>query len=78
MAISSNKSPSPLSARPVPPPHSRTSENTRRSFTGNPFSRPSVLSTHRGFNPVTPANSPAGDFPLLLLKFLDLKCFKIS
>ncbi|KAH0727324.1 hypothetical protein KY284_003189 [Solanum tuberosum] len=59
MAISSNKSPSPLSARPVPPPHSRTSENTRRSFTGNPFSRPSVLSTHRGFNPVTPANSPA-------------------
>ncbi|KAL3350415.1 hypothetical protein AABB24_023071 [Solanum stoloniferum] len=59
MAVSSNKSPSPLSARPVPPPHSRTSENTRRSFTGNPFSRPSVLSTQRGFNPVTPANSPA-------------------
>ncbi|XP_049389398.1 uncharacterized protein LOC125853709 [Solanum stenotomum] len=59
MAVSSNKSPSPLSARPVPPLHSRTSENTRRSFTGNPFSRPSVLSTQRGFNPVTPANSPA-------------------
>ncbi|XP_004231381.1 uncharacterized protein [Solanum lycopersicum] len=59
MAVSSNKSPSPITARPVPPPHSRTSENTRRSFTGNPFSRPSLLSTQRGFNPVTPANSPA-------------------
>lgn len=54
MAISSNRS---------VPPHPRTSENTnstpRRSFSGNPFSRPSVLATHRGFNPVTPANSPA-------------------
>nr|XP_033517640.1 uncharacterized protein LOC104118001 isoform X2 [Nicotiana tomentosiformis] len=62
MAGSSNRSPSPLSAKPIPP-HPRTSENTnstaRRSFNGNPFSRPSVLSTHRGFNPVTPANSPA-------------------
>ncbi|XP_055815999.1 uncharacterized protein LOC129885662 [Solanum dulcamara] len=59
MAVSSNKSPSPLSARPIPP-HPRTTDSTpRRSFNGNPFSRPSVLATHRGFNPVTPANSPA-------------------
>ncbi|CAN4107827.1 unnamed protein product [Withania somnifera] len=53
MAISSNRS---------VPPHPRSSETNstpRRSFNGNPFSRPSVLATHRGFNPVTPANSPA-------------------
>ncbi|XP_059313874.1 uncharacterized protein LOC132064784 [Lycium ferocissimum] len=62
MAVSSNRSPSPLTARPVLP-NPRTSENTnstpRRSFNGNPFSRPSVLSIHRGLNPVTPFNSPA-------------------
>ncbi|MCD7451116.1 hypothetical protein HAX54_009728 [Datura stramonium] len=62
MAVSSNRSPSSLSARPVPP-NPRISENTnstaRRSFSGNPFSRPSVIATQRGFNPVTPANSPA-------------------
>ncbi|KAM3325681.1 hypothetical protein P3S67_000806 [Capsicum chacoense] len=63
MAVSSNnKSPSPLSIRSFPP-HPRTSENNnstpRRSFNGNPFSRPSVLATHRGFKPITPANSPA-------------------
>ncbi|PHT27061.1 hypothetical protein CQW23_33321 [Capsicum baccatum] len=55
MVVSSNnKSPSPLSIRSFPP-HPRTSENNnsipRRSFNGNPFSRPSILATHRGFNP---------------------------
>ncbi|KAF3627949.1 hypothetical protein FXO37_29612 [Capsicum annuum] len=63
MAVSFNKkSPSPLSIRSFPP-HPRTSENNnsthRRSFNGNPFSRPSVLATHRGFNPVKFANSHA-------------------
>ncbi|KAM3291396.1 hypothetical protein P3S67_019685 [Capsicum chacoense] len=63
MAVSSNnKSPSPLSIRSFPA-HPRTSENNnstpRRSFNDNPFLRPSVLATHIGFNPVTPANSPA-------------------
>ncbi|KAF3639602.1 hypothetical protein T459_31686 [Capsicum annuum] len=63
MAVSfNNKSPSPLSIISFPP-HLRTSENNnftpRKSFNGNPFSRPSVLATHRGFNPVTPANSHA-------------------
>ncbi|KAM3362086.1 hypothetical protein P3S68_016940 [Capsicum galapagoense] len=63
MAVSSNnKSPSPLSIRSFPP-HLRTSKNKnstpRRSFNGNPFSRHSVLATHRGFNLVTPANSHA-------------------
>ncbi|KAM3251321.1 hypothetical protein P3L10_005391 [Capsicum annuum] len=58
MAVSSNnKSPSPLSIRSFSP-HPRTSENNnstpRRSFNGNPFSRPSVLATHRGFNAITP------------------------
>ncbi|KAM3306727.1 hypothetical protein P3S67_013598 [Capsicum chacoense] len=63
MVVSSNnKSPSPLSIRSFPP-HPRTSENnnstTRRSFNVNPFSQPSVLATHRGFNLITPANSHA-------------------
>ncbi|PHT28678.1 hypothetical protein CQW23_31734 [Capsicum baccatum] len=51
---SNNKSPSPLSIRSFPP-HPRTSENNnstpRRSFNGSPFSRPSILVTHRGFKP---------------------------
>ncbi|KAI4367545.1 hypothetical protein MLD38_023273 [Melastoma candidum] len=34
----------------------------RRSFSGNPFGKPSGLTAPRGFNPVTPANSPSG-FP---------------
>ncbi|PHT56280.1 hypothetical protein CQW23_04766 [Capsicum baccatum] len=55
MAVSSNnKYPSPLSIRSFPP-HPRTSENNnstpRRSFNDNPFSRPSILATHRGVNP---------------------------
>ncbi|PHT29650.1 hypothetical protein CQW23_30762 [Capsicum baccatum] len=63
MAIYSiNKSPSPLSIRSFPP-HPRASENNnstpRRSFNSNPFSWPSILATHRGFNPVTPDNSHA-------------------
>ncbi|KAL7002924.1 hypothetical protein U1Q18_004082 [Sarracenia purpurea var. burkii] len=61
METSASRSPSPISTRPIP--YSRTnpetSSNMRRSFSGNPFSRPSVLSNHRGFTPVTPANSPA-------------------
>lgn len=31
----------------------------RRSFSGSPFSKPSVVPNSRGFNPVTPANSPS-------------------
>ncbi|MCD7451634.1 hypothetical protein HAX54_012896 [Datura stramonium] len=46
-----------LSARPVPP-NPRISENTnstaRRSFSGNPFSRPSKVATQRGFNSLLP------------------------
>ncbi|PHT49585.1 hypothetical protein CQW23_09332 [Capsicum baccatum] len=57
---SNNKSPYPLSIRSFSP-HPRTSKNNNstpiRSFNGNPFSQPSVLATHRGFNPVTPADS---------------------
>ncbi|KAF3627950.1 hypothetical protein FXO37_29613 [Capsicum annuum] len=65
MGVSSNKkSPSPLSIISFPS-YPRTSENNnstpRRSFNGNPFLRPSVLANHRGFNPVTPANSHAGE-----------------
>ncbi|PHT28935.1 Serine/threonine-protein kinase TOR [Capsicum baccatum] len=61
-SLSDTPSPSPLSIRSFPS-HPRTSENNnstpRRRFNGNLFLRPSVHATHRGFNPVTPANSHA-------------------
>ncbi|KAJ9705361.1 hypothetical protein PVL29_003415 [Vitis rotundifolia] len=65
MAVSSNRSPSPSPVTSRSNPNSRNSEinNTlRRSFSGNPFSKPSIVANPRGFNPVTPANSPS-DFP---------------
>ncbi|KAK8624835.1 hypothetical protein V6N13_089721 [Hibiscus sabdariffa] len=34
----------------------------RRSFSGNPFTKPAVITDPRAFNPKTPANSPS-DFP---------------
>ncbi|KAI6684363.1 hypothetical protein NL676_030276 [Syzygium grande] len=44
-------------------PGSRSSEAggnpTRRSFSGNPFSKPAIVTNARAFNPVTPANSPS-------------------
>ncbi|XP_030540747.1 uncharacterized protein LOC115748411 isoform X2 [Rhodamnia argentea] len=46
-------------------PGSRSSEvgnPMRRSFSGNPFSKPAIVPNSRGFNPVTPANSPS-DYP---------------
>ncbi|KAE9448424.1 hypothetical protein C3L33_19678, partial [Rhododendron williamsianum] len=63
MATSGNRSPSPISTRPNP--NSRTPEansTMRRSYSGNPFGKPSVLSNPRVFPPpVAPANSPATD-----------------
>lgn len=61
MAMSSNRSPSPLLSRAANP-NLRSSESNstiRRSFSGNPFARPSVLTNPRSFIPNTPANSPA-------------------
>ncbi|XP_062082923.1 uncharacterized protein LOC133789177 [Humulus lupulus] len=63
MAVASNKSPSPISGRANP--NARSSEignSMRRSFTGNPFSKPSIVPNPRGLNPNTPANSPS-DYP---------------
>ncbi|PON55164.1 Transmembrane protein [Parasponia andersonii] len=62
MAVPSNKSSSssPISGRANP--NARSSEignPMRRSFTGNPFSKPSVVLNPRGLNPNTPANSPS-------------------
>ncbi|KAF8038471.1 hypothetical protein BT93_B1112 [Corymbia citriodora subsp. variegata] len=31
----------------------------KRSFSGSPFSKPAIVPNSRGFNPVTPANSPS-------------------
>ncbi|KAL8541639.1 hypothetical protein ACS0TY_002779 [Phlomoides rotata] len=62
MAAHSNRSPSPLCSRPTNP-NLRNSENNsanRRSFSGNkPFSKPSVHTNSRRFDPMTPANSPS-------------------
>ncbi|OMO63403.1 hypothetical protein COLO4_32472 [Corchorus olitorius] len=41
---------------------SEISDPMRRSFSGNPFSKPSIVTNPRSFNPSTPANSPS-DFP---------------
>ncbi|KAE8672799.1 S-adenosyl-L-methionine-dependent methyltransferases superfamily protein isoform 1 [Hibiscus syriacus] len=41
---------------------SELNDPTRRSFSGNPFAKPSVITNRRAFNPTTPANSPS-DFP---------------
>ncbi|KAF8404797.1 hypothetical protein HHK36_009686 [Tetracentron sinense] len=60
MAISSNRSRSPISSRANP--NSRTPESSnsvRRSFSGNPFTRPSIFPNPRRYNPIAPANSPA-------------------
>ncbi|KAK4799049.1 hypothetical protein SAY86_024414 [Trapa natans] len=69
MALPSSKSASaansavanPHPTRPLNP-NPRASEvtnPTRRSFSGNPFTRPSIVADPRGFNPATPANSPS-------------------
>ncbi|KAK9941751.1 hypothetical protein M0R45_007446 [Rubus argutus] len=63
MAMPSNKSSSsssPIATRPSP--NSRNSEianPVRRSFTGNPFSKPSIVANARSINPNSPANSPS-------------------
>ncbi|KAB1208605.1 hypothetical protein CJ030_MR7G007745 [Morella rubra] len=62
MAVPSNKySSSPLTSS-RPNSNSRNSEISnpmRRSFSGNPFAKPSIVANPRGFNPNTPANSPS-------------------
>ncbi|XP_028781057.1 uncharacterized protein LOC114737311 [Neltuma alba] len=42
--------------------NSEISNSVRRSFSGNPFQKPSIIANPRSFNPYTPANSPS-DFP---------------
>lgn len=71
MAAPRNRSPSPNLARPNPNLRaSETNSTMRRSFSGNPFARPSSLVTNpRSFNPTTPANSPAGSFFILFQFF---------
>ncbi|GMN52418.1 hypothetical protein TIFTF001_021565 [Ficus carica] len=61
MAAPSNKSSSsPIPGRANPSPRSSEIGNPmRRSFTGNPFSKPSIIPNPRGLNPNTPANSPS-------------------
>ncbi|XP_038903440.1 uncharacterized protein LOC120090026 [Benincasa hispida] len=65
MALPSNRSSSPAMLSGRTSPNSRNSEISnpvRRSFSGNPFSKPSIVANPRGLNPITPANSPS-DYP---------------
>nr|ADN33820.1 hypothetical protein [Cucumis melo subsp. melo] len=65
MALPSNRSSSPSLPSGRTSPTSRSSEISnpiRRSFSGNPFSKQSIVANPRGLNPITPANSPS-DYP---------------
>ncbi|KAJ6944878.1 hypothetical protein NC651_000035 [Populus alba x Populus x berolinensis] len=58
---------SPIPSRPTNPNsrNSETSNPMRRSFSGSPFVKPSIISNQRGgggFNPNTPVNTPS-DYP---------------
>ncbi|KAL9404657.1 hypothetical protein Peur_001629 [Populus x canadensis] len=58
---------SPIPSRPTNPSsrNSETSNPMRRSFSGSPFVKPSIISNQRGgggFNPNTPVNTPS-DYP---------------
>ncbi|CAI9286972.1 unnamed protein product [Lactuca saligna] len=55
--FASNRSPSPLSARGFR--NSEANTTTRRSFSGNPFTRSNAVVNPRSVNPPTPANTPA-------------------
>ncbi|KAF5190198.1 transmembrane protein, partial [Thalictrum thalictroides] len=62
MAISSNKSSFPISSKTnsdSKTPESSSNTLIRKSFNGNPSTKPSIVANSRSFNPVTPANSPA-------------------
>ncbi|KDP37628.1 hypothetical protein JCGZ_06971 [Jatropha curcas] len=60
-APSSKTSSSLIPSRPTNPRSSEVNNTMRRSFSGNPFAKPSVIANQRpGFNPNTPANSPSG------------------
>ncbi|KAF3434535.1 hypothetical protein FNV43_RR21620 [Rhamnella rubrinervis] len=61
MALPSNRSSSsPISGRVNPNArNSKIGNPIRRSFAGNPFTKPSIVPNLRGFNPNTPVNSPS-------------------
>ncbi|XP_059447109.1 uncharacterized protein LOC132178647 [Corylus avellana] len=62
MAAPSNKSSSTPTISNRANFNSRNSELSnpmRRSFSGSPFTKPSIVANPRGFNPNTPANSPS-------------------
>ncbi|KAG7014926.1 hypothetical protein SDJN02_22557 [Cucurbita argyrosperma subsp. argyrosperma] len=65
MALPSNRSSSPSMVTGRTSPISRNSEignPVYRSFSSNPFSKPSIATSLRSLNPITPANSPS-DYP---------------
>ncbi|KAG6576900.1 hypothetical protein SDJN03_24474, partial [Cucurbita argyrosperma subsp. sororia] len=65
MALPSNRSSLPSMVTGRTSPISRNSEignPVYRSFSSNPFSKPSIATSLRSLNPITPANSPS-DYP---------------
>ncbi|XP_023551790.1 uncharacterized protein LOC111809647 isoform X2 [Cucurbita pepo subsp. pepo] len=65
MALPSNRSSSPSMVTGRTGPISRNSEignPVYRSFSSNPFSKPSIATSLKSLNPITPANSPS-DYP---------------
>ncbi|KAM0061974.1 hypothetical protein Hdeb2414_s0004g00142561 [Helianthus debilis subsp. tardiflorus] len=56
VGMASNRSPSPLSSRNCR--NSESNSTTRKSFSGNPFPRPSNLTNPKSSNPYTPSNTP--------------------
>ncbi|KAJ0438357.1 hypothetical protein HanHA300_Chr16g0613041 [Helianthus annuus] len=54
--MASNRSPSPLSSRNCR--NSESNSTTRKSFSGNPFPRPTNLTNPKSSNPYTPSNTP--------------------
>ncbi|XP_022984662.1 uncharacterized protein LOC111482876 isoform X2 [Cucurbita maxima] len=65
MALPSNRSSSPSMVTGRTSPISRNSEISNpvyRSFSSNPFSKPSIATSLKSLNPITPANNPS-DYP---------------
>ncbi|MFS7995832.1 hypothetical protein Hanom_Chr12g01122701 [Helianthus anomalus] len=56
VGMASNRSPSPLSSRNCR--NSESNSTTRKSFSGNPFPRPTNLTNPKSSNPYTPSNTP--------------------
>lgn len=76
MAEPPSKNPTSFSqipSRPSNPRNTEVNNPIRRSSCGSTFTKPSIITSQRpGFNPNTPANSPAGLFLFFLFCFFSV------